>query len=170
MQNTTSAGAGAGNTATAARAKTVLTDTTGAVEIDVPRDRERPRSSRRSSRSVNVGLSGVDEVVLSLYAKGLTTGEISAHLPQQSYGGIGVQGDDNISRITDKVIEEMNDWAVRPLDETYAAIFIDAIVVKVRDGQVANSAVLRGHWSHPGRGSMGVVGRTSRTRGEGAKF
>jgi hypothetical protein len=45
---------------------------------------------------------------------------------------------ETISRITDKVIEEMNDWAVRPLDETYAAIFIDAIVVKVRDGQVAN--------------------------------
>ncbi|MDM3973591.1 transposase [Mycobacterium marseillense] len=45
---------------------------------------------------------------------------------------------ETISRITDKVLEEMNDWAVRPLDETYAAIFIDAIVVKVRDGQVAN--------------------------------
>ena len=40
--------------------------------------------------------------------------------------------------MTDKVIEEMNDWAVRPLDEIYAAIFIDAIVVKVRDGQVGN--------------------------------
>lgn len=45
---------------------------------------------------------------------------------------------ETISPITDKVIEEMNGWAVRPLDETYAAIFIDAIVVKVRDGQVAN--------------------------------
>jgi transposase-like protein len=45
---------------------------------------------------------------------------------------------ETISRITDKVIEEMNDWAVRPLDEIYAAIFIDAIVVKVRDGQVGN--------------------------------
>ncbi|MCU1657518.1 MAG: transposase mutator type [Pseudonocardiales bacterium] len=43
-----------------------------------------------------------------------------------------------ISRITDKVIEEMNDWAMRPLDEIYAAVFVDAIVVKVRDGQVAN--------------------------------
>jgi putative transposase len=45
---------------------------------------------------------------------------------------------ETISRITDKVIEEMIDWAVRPLDEFYAAIFIDAIVVKVRDGQVGN--------------------------------
>jgi hypothetical protein len=45
---------------------------------------------------------------------------------------------ETISRITDKVIEEMNDWAVRPLDEIYAAIFIDAIVVKVHDGQVGN--------------------------------
>ena len=45
---------------------------------------------------------------------------------------------ETISRITDKVIEEMNDWAVRPLDEIYPAIFIDAIVLKVRDGQLGN--------------------------------
>jgi transposase-like protein len=43
-----------------------------------------------------------------------------------------------VGRITDRVIEEMTDWSVRPLDEVYAAVFIDAIVVKVRDGQVAN--------------------------------
>ena len=45
---------------------------------------------------------------------------------------------ETISRITDKVIEETNDWSARPLDEIYAAVFIDAIVVKIRDGQVAN--------------------------------
>jgi hypothetical protein len=45
---------------------------------------------------------------------------------------------ETISRFTDKVVEEMNDWSVRPLDAIYAAIFIDAIVVKVRGGQVAN--------------------------------
>ena len=48
---------------------------------------------------------------------------------------------ETISRITDKVLEEMNEWAVRPLDEIYAAIFIDAIVVKVRDGQVGGDHV-----------------------------
>src|SRR4051794_41899433 len=69
------------------------------------------------------------------YAKGLTTGEISAHFAE-IYGASVSR--ETISRITDKVIEEMNDWAVRPLDGIYAAVFIDAIVVKVRDGQVAN--------------------------------
>ena len=74
--------------------------------------------------------------MLSLYAKGLTTGEISARTsPRSTAPSVSKE---TISRITDKVIEEMNDWSVRPLDETYAAIFIDAIVVKVRDGQVAN--------------------------------
>ena len=73
--------------------------------------------------------------MLSLYAKGLTIGEISAHFAEIYGASVSKE---TISRITDKVVEEMNDWAVRPLDEIYAAIFIDAIVVKVRDGQVAN--------------------------------
>jgi transposase-like protein len=128
------AGAGTGNIRNGTRAKTVLTDNTGPVELDVPRDRAatfEPQIVKKRQRR----LSGVDEVVLSLYAKGLTTGEISAHFAE-IYGASVSR--ETISRITDKVIEEMNDWAVRPLDEIYAAIFIDAIVVKVRDGQVAN--------------------------------
>ena len=70
--------------------------------------------------------------MLSLYAKGLTTGEICAHFAE-IYGASVSQ--ETISRITDKVIEEMQSWQARPLDEIYAAIFIDAIVVKVRDGR-----------------------------------
>ncbi len=66
---------------------------------------------------------------------GLTTGEISAHVIE--IDGTSVSRE-TVSRITDKALEEMNDWAVRPLDPTYAASFIDAVVVKVRDGQVAN--------------------------------
>lgn len=80
-------------------------------------------------------LSGVDEIVLSLYAKGPTTGGISAHF-EQIYGASVSNG--TVSRITDKVIEEMNEWAARPLDGVYAAILVDAIVVKIRNGQVAN--------------------------------
>ena len=76
--------------------------------------------------------------MLSLYAKGLTTGEISAHFAE-IYGASVSR--ETISRITDKVIEEMQSWQQRPLDEVYAAIFIDAIVVKIRDGQVANRPV-----------------------------
>src|SRR5277367_3899130 len=113
------AGAGTGNIRNGTRAKTVLTDTTGPVELDVPRDRAatfEPQIVKKRQRR----LSGVDEVVLSLYAKGLTTGEISAHFAE-IYGASVSR--ETISRITDKVIEEMNDWAVRPLDEIYAAIY-----------------------------------------------
>src|SRR5882757_2480889 len=127
-------GVGAGNIRNGTRGKTVLTEHSGQVDITVPRDRAGtfdPQIVRKRQRR----LSGVDEVVLSLYAKGLTTGEISAHFAEIYGASVSKE---TISRITDKVIEEMNDWAVRPLDEIYAAIFIDAIVVKVRDGQVGN--------------------------------
>lgn len=83
-------------------------------------------------------LSSVDEVVLSLYAKGMTTGEILAHF-SELYGASVSK--DTISRITDTVIGEMDEWANRPLEAVYCAIFIDAIMVKVRDGQVANRPV-----------------------------
>jgi transposase-like protein len=158
-------GAGTGNIRNGTRAKTVLTDTTGHVEIDVPRDRAatfEPQIVRKRQRR----LSGVDEVVLSLYAKGLTTGEISAHFAEIYGASVSKE---TISRITDKVIEEMNDWAVRPLDEIYAAIFIDAIVVKVRDGQVAN----RPFYAAIGvtlAGERDILGLWAGTGGEGAKF
>ena len=157
--------AGAGNVRNGTRTKTVLTDTTGPVELDVPRDRAstfEPQIVKKRQRR----LSGVDEVVLSLYAKGLTTGEISAHFAE-IYGA--PVSKETISRITDKVIEEMNDWSVRPLDETYAAIFIDAIVVKVRDGQVAN----RPFYAAIGvtlAGERDILGLWAGTGGEGAKF
>ena len=108
----------------------------------------------------------MDEVVLSLYAEGLTTREISAHFAE-IYGASVSR--ETISRITDKVIEEMNHWAVRPLDETYAAIFIGAIVVKVRDGQVAN----RPFYAAIGvslAGERDILGLWAGTGGEGAKF
>src|ERR1700687_742690 len=158
-------GAGTGNIRNGTRAKTVLTDTTGQVEIEVPRDRAatfEPQIVKKRQRR----LSGVDEVVLSLYAKGLTTGEISAHFAEIYGASVSKE---TISRITDKVIEEMNDWAVRPLDEIYAAIFIDAIVVKVRDGQVAN----RPFYAAIGvtlAGERDILGLWAGTGGEGAKF
>ena len=159
------AGAGSGNIRTGTRAKTVLTEATGHVDIEVPRDRAgtfEPQIVKKRQRR----LSGVDEVVLSLYAKGLTTGEISAHFAE-IYGTLVSK--ETISRITDKVIEEMNDWSVRPPDETYAAIFIDAIVVKVRDGQVAN----RPFYAAIGvslAGDRDILGLWAGTGGEGAKF
>ena len=76
-------------------------------------------------------------MVLSLIAKGLTTGEISAHLAE--IYGTDVSKE-TISKITDAIVEEMDEWLIRPLDRVYPVVFIDAIIVKVRDGQVANRA------------------------------
>ncbi|MET7952120.1 IS256 family transposase, partial [Micromonospora sp. NPDC005324] len=160
-----SSGAGAGNIRNGSRPKTVLTDSTGPVQIDVPRDRAgtfEPQIVKKRQRR----LSGVDEVVLSLYAKGLTTGEISAHFAEIYGASVSKE---TISRITDKVIEEMTDWSHRPLDEIYAAVFIDAIVVKVRDGQVAN----RPFYAAIGvtlDGEKDILGLWAGTGGEGAKF
>lgn len=159
------AGAGADNVRNGSRPKTVLTETSGPVQIEVPRDRAstfQPQIVRKRQRR----LSGVDEIVLSLYAKGLTTGEISAHF-SEIYGASVSK--ETISRITDKVVEEMTEWSHRPLNEIYAAVFIDAIVVKVRDGQVGN----RPFYAAIGvtlDGEKDVLGLWAGSGGEGAKF
>lgn len=126
----------AANTRNGTTAKTVVTDSVGPVRIEVPRDRDgsfEPVVVRKRQRR----LPGVDEVVLSLYARGLTTGEISAHF-QEIYGADVSR--EAVSRITERVVAEKDEWCSRPLDRVYAAVFIDATVVKVRDGQVANRA------------------------------
>ena len=159
------AGAGADNIRNGTRPKTVLTETSGPVQIDVPRDRAStfaPQIVRKRQRR----LSGVDEIVLSLYAKGLTTGEISAHFAEIYGASVSKE---TISRITDKVVEEMTEWSHRPLNEIYAAVFIDAIVVKVRDGQVGN----RPFYAAIGvtlDGEKDVLGLWAGAGGEGAKF
>lgn len=94
-------------------------------------------------------LGDVDKIVLSLYGRGLTTGEISAHFAE--IYGVSVSST-LVSTITDKVIEEQQAWSSRPLQSHYVAVFVDAIHVKVRDGAVANRPFyaalgvdLRGH-------------------------
>jgi putative transposase len=154
-----------GNIRNGSRPKTVLTESSGQVAIGVPRDRAgtfEPQIVRKRQRR----LTGVDQIVLSLYAKGLTTGEISAHFAE-IYGASVSR--ETVSRITDKVIEEMTDWQNRPLDEVYAAIFIDAIVVKVRDGQVANRPVYAAIGVSL-EGEKDILGLWAGTGGEGAKF
>ena len=129
-------GRNGGNSRNGTRTKTVVTEI-GPVDIEVPRDRQSsfaPAIVRKRQRR----LAGVDEIVLSLTARGLTTGEIAAHFAEV-YGA--TVSKDTISRITDKVIEEMTEWRNRPLDRVYPVLFIDAIVVKIRDGQVVNRPV-----------------------------
>jgi putative transposase len=161
------AGAGSGNVRNGTRSKAVLTEHSGQVEIDVPRDRAstfEPQIVKKRQRRLN----GVDEIVLSLYAKGLTTGEISAHFAEIYGASVSKE---TISRITDRVLEEMQAWQTRPLDEVYAAVFIDAIVVKVGDGQVANRPIYAaiGVTLEGERDILGLWAGTAGS-GEGAKF
>ena len=100
-----------GNSRNGTRTKTVLTEI-GPVEIEVPRDRDasfEPIIVKKRQRR----LHGIDEIVLSLTARGLTTGEVAAHF-DEVYGAKVSR--DTISRITDKVLEEMTEWQNRPLD------------------------------------------------------
>lgn len=146
------------------RAKTVLTEI-GPVQIEVPRDRDGsfepvivPKRKRR--------LDGIDEVVLSLSARGLTTGEIAAHF-EEVYGA--KVSKDTISRITEKVAAELAEWSSRPLDPVYPVLFVDAVVVKVRDGQVRNTPfyVVMGVTTN---GEREILGIWAGDGGEGARF
>jgi transposase-like protein len=147
-----------GNSRNGTRSKTVLTEI-GPVEIDVPRDRDssfEPQTVRKHQRR----LDGVDSMVISLTAKGLTTGEVEAHLAEVYATTISRE---TISKITDRVLGELAEWQTRPLDRVYPVIFIDAIVVKIRDGQVANRPVY-GDRRHRRRSTrhLGAVGRHRR--------
>ena len=137
----------------------------GRVQIEVPRDRDatfEPVIVKKRQRRLN----GIDEIVLSLTARGLTTGEVAAHF-DEVYGA--KVSKDTISRITDKVLEEMTEWQNRPLDSVYPVLFVDAIHLKVRDGQVSNrpfyvviGVTVDGH--------RDVLGIWAGDGGEGAKY
>src|SRR3954452_3090930 len=157
-------GRGSGNSRNGTRTKTVLTEI-GPVEIDVPRDTGstfEPQTVKKRQRR----LTGVDEIVLSLSAKGLTTGEIAAHFADVFGAGVSK---DTISRITEKVIGEMTEWQNRPLDRIYPVVFIDAIHVEVRDGQVTNRPVYVAIGVTV-NGERDILGLWAGDGGEGAKF
>jgi len=130
------AGRDGGNSRNGTRAKEVLTEA-GPVQIAVPRDRDgsfTPQLVKKRQRR----LSGLDDLVISLSAKGLTHGEICAHLGETYGAQVSKQ---TISTITEKVLEGMAAWQTRPLDPVYPVIFIDAVNVRIRDGQVANRPI-----------------------------
>jgi putative transposase len=117
------AGRDGGNSRNGTRAKTVMSEAAGEVNIDVPRDRDgsfTPVIVKKRQRR----LGDVDAIVLSLYGKGMTTGEISAHFAE--IYGVSVSNQ-VVSTITDKVIEEQQAWSSRPLASHYVAVFVDAI-------------------------------------------
>ena len=117
--------------------KTLRTEE-GELSLRIPRDREgsfEPQLIKKDERR----LSGFDEKVIALYARGLTVREIQGYL-EELYGDS--VSPDLISEVTDEVMEEVREWQNRPLDAMYVIMYIDALVVKIRtDGRVANRPV-----------------------------
>ena len=128
---------GSGNHRNGHNRKRVLTGT-GSVELAVPRDREgrfEPQLVEKWARR----LPGFDEKVISLYARGMTTREIRAHV-EELYG-VTVSRE-LISKVTDEIHEELREWRSRPLEAVYPIVYFDALRVKIREeGVVQNKAV-----------------------------
>jgi transposase-like protein len=158
-------GRGSGNSRNGTSPKVVLTEA-GAVDLDVPRDRNGdfdpvivPKGATR--------LKGFNDRIISLYARGMTVRDVQAHL-EEIYG-VEVSPD-LISKVTDAVWDELEAWRNRPLDAMYPIVYIDALMVKIRDGVVANRpAYLAVGVDLEGRKHvLGIwIGDT---KGEGAKF
>ena len=158
------AGRNGGKSRNGTRTKTVITDV-GPVELAVPRDRDgsfEPKLVAKRQRR----LRGVDEMVISLTAKGLTTGEVQAHLAEV-YGTEVSR--ETVSKITDRILEEMTEWMTRPLERVYPVVFIDALFVKTRDGQVTNRPIYTAIGVTVD-GRREILGLWAGTGGEGAKF
>jgi putative transposase len=116
----------------------IVTTDHGDVAIDVPRDRQgtfEPQIVKKRERR----LAGFDDRILALYARGMTVRDIQGHL--QDLYGVEVSPD-LISRVTDAVLDDVVSWQGRPLDAVYPIVYLDALVVKIRDeGVVRNKAV-----------------------------
>jgi putative transposase len=130
-------GRGSGNSRNGTFQKTLLTNN-GPVRIEVPRDRNgkfEPRIVPKGQRR----LGQIDDMVLSLYARGMTTRDIQAHLKEVYGANVSAE---LVSRVTDVVSDEIAEWQHRPLDGLYVICYIDALVVKIRtDGVVRNRPV-----------------------------
>jgi putative transposase len=126
-----------GNRRNGHRTKKVRSDH-GVLEVEVPRDRAgsfEPQLVGKHERT----FAGFDDKILSMYARGMTTRDIGGHL-KELYG-VDVSPD-LVTRVTDAVIDELKEWQGRALDAVYPIVYIDALVVKVRDqGKVENKAV-----------------------------
>lgn len=129
-------GQGRGNSRNGAGKKTLRTDQ-GEVTVEVPRDRNgtfEPKLVKKHQRS----FKGFDDKILSMYARGMSVRDIQAHLAE-IYGT--EVSPDLISSVTNAVVEEIQAWQARPLDAVWPIVFLDALVIKVRDqGVVQNKS------------------------------
>ena len=131
------AGWGSGNSRNGTSSKTLVTEH-GPVEVDMPRDRNGTFEPEIVPKG-ETHWDGFDDKIISMYARGMTTGEIKAHLVE--IYGVSVSKD-FISRVTDQVMDDIRAWQNRPLDPCYPVVWLDALVVKIRtSGVVQNRAV-----------------------------
>jgi putative transposase len=155
---------GAGNTRNGSTPKTLVTEH-GPVPIDTPRDRDgsfEPKIVRKRQRR----FEGFDEKILALYSRGLSTRDIEAHLAE--IYGVKV-GRDLISRVTDAVMDDVRAWAQRPLDDVYPVVFLDALVLKIREGGTVQRRALYLALGVAVDGDRDVLGMWFQET-EGAKF
>jgi len=147
------------------RSNKVLRTDHGDIKVDVPRDREgtfEPQLVKKHQRQFD----GFDDKILSLYSRGMSVRDIAACL--KDIYGVEVSPD-LISRVTDAVVDELKEWQNRPLEPVYLVVYIDALVVKIRDkGPVENKSVYLAVGVTPD-GTKDVLGMWVAPT-EGAKF
>ena len=132
---------GTGNTRNGSTPKRLITEH-GEVRVDTPRDRAgsfEPQIVRKRQRR----FEGFDDKILALYSRGMSTRDISAHL-EEIYG-VKV-GRDLISKVTDGVMDDARAWQTRPLEDVYPVMFLDALVLKIRDGGSVSVARVTWRW------------------------
>ena len=159
------AGRGSGNSRNGTSAKVLLTEA-GAIGLDIPRDRNGDFEPKIVPKGTT-RLKGFNDRIVSLYARGMTVRDVRAHL-EEIYD-VDVSPD-LISKVTDAVFDELQEWRNRPLDDMYPIVYIDALMVKIRDGVVQNRpAYLAVGVDLDGRKHvLGIwIGDS---KGEGAKF
>jgi putative transposase len=166
-------GGGPANYRNGTIAKTVQTGV-GPVPLAVPRDRAGTFEPLLVPKRAGRVAGGLDDMVISLYAHGMSVRDILHHL-EQVYGT--QLSHETVSRITDQVLEEVRAWQSRPLEQVYAVMFLDAIMVKVRDNQVVQSKPAYLAVGIDGDGEKHVLGiwlaktpPETATAGEGARF
>ena len=155
---------GAGNSRNGGTPKTVLTDS-GRVLIETPRDRKsrfEPQLLKKGQRR----LAGLDEKIIALYAGGMSAREIETYISELYGPGVSRE---TVSRVTAAVLEDANAWQTRPLEAVYPIVYLDALVIKIRDGQAVRNFACYLAIGVNLEGERDVLGMWFQ-RTEGAKF
>ena len=155
---------GAGNSRNGGTPKTLLTDQ-GPVRLDTPRDRNsnfEPRLVKKGQRR----LEGLDEKIIALYGGGMTTREIETYIADLYGPGVSRE---TVSRVTAAVLEDAKAWQRRPLEQIYPIVYLDALVIKIRDGQAVRNFACYLAIGVNLEGDRDVLGMWFQ-RTEGAKF